>query len=158
MKRTLCTVGWVGLVVVAVPPMVQAQTSDVDAIRRVIEAVAEYSQASNLDAIDTLFAPERGIHIIEGAGVNHGWADYRDNHLGPELEMFENFEYRFYAVEPQVRGDVAWSSFRYDLAVDTPRGHLEREGRGTAVLERRDGRWLIVHLHTSGRARREGGS
>ena len=158
MKRTLCTVGWVGLVVVAVPPMVQAQTSDVDAIRRVIEAVAEYSQASNLDAIDTLFAPERGIHIIEGAGVNHGWADYRDNHLGPELEMFENFEYRFYSVEPQVRGDVAWSSFRYDLAVDTQRGHLEREGRGTAVLERRDGRWLIVHLHTSGRAKREEGS
>ncbi len=156
MKRTLCTVGWVGLVAVAVPPMVRAQTSDVDAIRRVIEAVAEYSQASNLDAIDTLFAPERGIHIIEGAGVNHGWADYRDNHLGPELESFENFEYRFYSVQPQVRGDVAWSSFRYDLAVDTQRGHLEREGRGTAVLERRDGRWLIVHLHTSARARRDG--
>ncbi|MCH8254058.1 MAG: nuclear transport factor 2 family protein, partial [Gemmatimonadetes bacterium] len=107
---------------------------------------------------DTLFAPERGIHIIEGAGINHGWVDYRDNHLGPELESFENFEYRFYGIEPQVRGDVAWSSFRYDLAVDTQRGHLEREGRGTAVLERRDGRWLIVHLHTSGRAKRERGS
>ncbi len=156
MKRTLCTVGWVGLVAVAVPPMVQAQTSDADAIRQVIEAVAAYSQANNLDAIDTLFAPERGIHIIEGAGVNHGWADYRDNHLGPELESFENFEYRFYSVEPQVRGDVAWSSFRYDLAVDTQRGHLEREGRGTAVLERRDGRWLIVHLHTSGRRKPAG--
>ncbi len=158
MKRTLCTFGWVGLVAFAVPPMVQARTSDADAVRRVIEAFAAYSQASNLDAIDTLFAPERGIHIIEGAGVNHGWADYRDNHLGPELESFENFEYRFYSVEPQVRGDVAWSSFRYDLAVDTQRGHLEREGRGTAVLERRDGRWLIVHLHTSGRAKREEGS
>ena len=158
MKRTFCTVGWVGLVAVAVPPMVQAQTADADAIRQVIEAVAAYSQANNLDAMDTLFAPERGIHIIEGAGINHGWVDYRDNHLGPELESFENFEYRFYGVEPQVRGDVAWSSFRYDLAVDTPRGHLEREGRGTAVLERRDGRWLIVHLHTSGRAKRERGS
>ncbi len=86
MKRTLCTIGWVSLVAVAVPPMVQAQTSDADAIRRVIQAVAAYSQANNLDAIDTLFAPERGIHIIEGAGVNHGWADYRDHHLGPELE------------------------------------------------------------------------
>ena len=158
MKRPLCTVGWAGLVAVGCTADGPAQTSDVDAIRGVIEAVAAYSQARNLDAIDTLFAPEDGIHIIEGAGVNHGWADYRDNHLGPELESFENFEYRFYSVEPQVRGDVAWSSFRYDLAVDTQRGHLEREGRGTAVLERRDGRWLIVHLHTSGRARREEGS
>ncbi|MCH8256274.1 MAG: hypothetical protein IID06_13070, partial [Gemmatimonadetes bacterium] len=93
MKRTFCTVGWAGLVVVAVPLMVQAQTSDADAIRQVIEAVAAYSQANNLDAMDTLFAPERGIHIIEGAGINHGWVDYRDNHLGPELESFENFEY-----------------------------------------------------------------
>lgn len=92
-------------------PFAHAQTSDADAIRQVIEAVAAYSPANNLDAIDTLFAPERGIHIIEGAGVNHGWVDYRDNHLGPELESFENFEYRFYGVEPQVRGDVAWSSF-----------------------------------------------
>ena len=31
-------------------------------------------------------AQDSGIHIIEGAGVNHGWADYRDHHLGPELE------------------------------------------------------------------------
>jgi ketosteroid isomerase-like protein len=122
----------------------------------VVEAVAAFSQAKNLSAMDTLFAPEGGVHIIEGAGVNHGWADYRDNHLGPELESFENFEYRFYAVEPTVRGNVAWTSLRYDLAVDTERGHIDREGRGTAVLEKRDGRWLIVHLHTSGRAKREG--
>ncbi len=80
MKRTLCTVGWAGLVAVGCTADGPAQTSDVDAIRGVIEAVAAYSQARNLDAIDTLFAPEDGIHIIEGAGVNHGWADYRDNH------------------------------------------------------------------------------
>ena len=86
MKRTFRTVGWVGLVAIAVPPMVQAQTADAEAIRQVIEAVAAYSQANNVHAIDTLFAPEPGIHIIEGAGVNHGWADYRDNHLQAELE------------------------------------------------------------------------
>ena len=154
MRNVLCCTvlsAWIGGVGVS---EVQAQTPDRDAVIAVVEAVAAFSQARNLSAIDTLFAPEEGVHIIEGAGVNHGWADYRDNHLGPELESFENFEYRFYSVEPQVRGDVAWSSFRYDLAVDTERGHIDREGRGTAVLEKRDGRWLIVHLHTSGRARR----
>ncbi len=89
--------------------------------------------------------------------MNHGWADYRDNHLGPELEGFENFKYRYFAIEPQVRGDVAWSAFRYELSVDTSRGHTELEGRGTAVLEKMDGRWQIVHMHTSGRPRRSGG-
>jgi len=128
-----------------------AQTSERDAVIAVIEAVATFSQAKNVSAIDTLFASGRGVHIIEGAGVNHGWADYRDHHLQPELEGFESFEYRYFAVEPQVRQDVAWSSFRYELTADTPRGHVELEGRGTAVLEKQDGRWLIVHLHTSGR-------
>jgi ketosteroid isomerase-like protein len=133
-----------------------AQTSERDAVITVIEAFAAFSQAKNISAIDTLFASDRGVHIIEGAGVNHGWVDYRDNHLQPELEGFENFRYRYYAVEPQVRQDVAWNSFRYELAADTPRGHVELEGRGTAVLEKREGRWVIVHLHTSGRRRRDG--
>ena len=29
--------------------------------------------------------------------------------------------------------------------------HVEAEGRGTAVLEKRGNRWLVVQLHTSGR-------
>ncbi|MCI0432872.1 MAG: hypothetical protein L0271_04380, partial [Gemmatimonadetes bacterium] len=68
---------------------------EVAAVRRVVESVAEYMQARNLGAIDTLFGSTRGVHIIEGAGVNHGWADYRDHHLKPELESFKNFQYRW---------------------------------------------------------------
>ena len=137
-----------------------AQTASLDdtaAVRRVVEALAQFSQAKNLSAVDTLYAPGRGVHIIEGAGINHGWEDYRDHHLKPELEELQNFQYRYYAIEPVVHGDVAWASFRYELAADTPRGHVESEGRGTAVLEKRAGRWVIVHLHTSGR-RKAGGS
>ncbi|HWP36803.1 MAG TPA: nuclear transport factor 2 family protein [Gemmatimonadales bacterium] len=131
--------------------LVAGQTPDQDAVRQVIEAIAEFSQAKNLAAMDTLYAPGGGVHIIEGAGVNHGWVDYRDNHLGRELAEFQNFKYRHYAIEPTVRGTVAWTSFRYELAMDTQNGHVEVEGRGTAVLEKRDGRWVIVHQHTSGR-------
>ncbi len=86
--------------------------------------------------------------------MNHGWVDYRDHHLAPELERTEAFAVRYFAVEPVVRGDVAWASFRYELDAQMDGNALELEGRGTAVLERREGRWLIVHLHTSGRRRR----
>ena len=33
------------------------------------------------------------VTIYEGAGINNGWADYRDRHLGPELKAFENLEF-----------------------------------------------------------------
>lgn len=157
-KRILSTMILVTLLAAASPGEVMAQDDDdTAAIVEVLEALAQYSQEGNLEAIDTLYSSARGVHIIEGAGVNHGWADYRDNHLAPELATFENFEYRYFSIEPQVRGDVAWSGFRYELSVDTPRGHTEIEGRGTAVLEKMDGRWQIVHMHTSGRPKRDGG-
>lgn len=155
MRFALLTLAGLGFTAGTVTRPVAAQTSEEDAVRRVVESVAAFSQAKNIVGLDSLYAHDRWVHIIEGAGVNHGWEDYRDHHLKPELAEFENFKYRYYAIEPQVRGGVAWTPFRYELAVDTPRGHVEVEGRGTAVLEKRNGRWLIVHLHTSGR--RKGG-
>lgn len=141
--------GW-GTQTIASRPA-QAQNQEIAAVRALLEASAVASQAKNLRALDTLYAPDAWVQVIEGAGVNRGWVDYRDHHLGPELAEFQNFSYRYLEIEPQVRGDVAWAPFRYEMSVDTQRGHVEAEGRGTAVLEKRNGRWLIVHLHTSGR-------
>lgn len=140
----------------AIPSFVRAQSPDEAAVRRAVEAVAELTQRKDLAGLDTLFAHDAWVRIIEGAGVDRGWVQYRDHHLKPELAEFEHFTYRFYDVESQVRGDVAWAAFRYNLAVDTSDGHVEVEGRGTAVLERRDGRWKVVHLHTSGRRKTPG--
>jgi len=108
-------------------------------------------EAGDVPALDTLFAPDPWVEIIEGSGVNHGWSDYRDNHLKPELAEMKHLRYRFFEIAPQARGSVAWAAFRYELATDTPTGHVEVEGRGTVILERREGRWLVVQLHTSGR-------
>ena len=160
MRKLLTTTGAMGLLLVgmAVPSPAMAQDPDVEAVELVLMAFAEFAQAKNLAGMDTLFAPDEWVHIIEGAGVNHGWADYRDHHLAPELDEMENFRYRYFAIEPQVRGATAWTPFRYELSADTERGHAEIEGRGTAVLEKRNGRWVIVHLHTSSRRKRPGGS
>lgn len=155
--RIISAMTCVVLVAAAAPSAALAQRDDESAVVKVLLAIAQYSQEGNLGAMDTLYASGGGVHIIEGAGINHGWEDYRDNHLAPELESFENFQYRYYSIEPQVRGDVAWTAFRYDLSVDTSRGHTEIEGRGTAVLEKTNGRWEIVHMHTSGRPKRGGG-
>lgn len=134
-----------------------AGQSKEDTIRDVLVTYAELMQAKDLAGMESLFAPDSGVRIIEGAGVNRGWADYRDHHLGPELEHAEEFQIRYFAVEPQVRNDVAWAAFRYELAAVMSGSRVEMEGRGTAVLERREGRWLIVHLHTSGRRKRTEG-
>ena len=131
---------------------VAAQTDGATAeIRSTLERVAESFESGELGLLDDVFAPGPGVHIIEGAGVNHGWVEYRDHHLRPELEAFENFEYRYFAIEPVVRGDMAFAAFRYELSAAIDGSQLNIEGRGTVVLEQLEGHWKIAHLHTSGR-------
>lgn len=154
MKCAHLITAWLILALNPVAPA-RAQTSDTAAVRRVVAAIAEMSQAGNIAALDTLFAHDAWVQVIEGAGVNHGWLDYRDHHLKPELERFRNFRLRYFDVEPQVRGNVAWAALRYEVAFDGPQGHSESEGRGTVILEKRDGRWVVVHRHTSGRRREQ---
>ncbi|MEQ8315092.1 MAG: nuclear transport factor 2 family protein [Gammaproteobacteria bacterium] len=131
---------------------VAAQTDEAEAeIVLTLERIADSFESGELGLLDEVFAPGPGVHIIEGAGVNHGWAEYRDEHLRPELEAFKNLVYRYFAIEPVVRGELAFAAFRYELSADLNGGPLNMEGRGTAVLEQLEGRWKIVHLHTSGR-------
>ena len=140
-----------GVVTLCLATTALSQENEEQEVRQLLERVAQLMEAGDLEPLDDIFAEGRGVHIIEGAGVNHGWEEYRDHHLQPELEAFENFSYRYFAIEPRVKGDVAFAAFRYELKADTSDETIEIEGRGTVVLERIDGAWRIVHEHTSGR-------
>lgn len=50
-----------------------AQGHDEHLVTGVIEALAAHSQARNIAGLDTLYAPDAWVGIIEGAGVNRGW-------------------------------------------------------------------------------------
>ena len=118
-----------------------------------IRAYFAASERGNLVAIDSLVAGER-FNAVEGAGINRGWADYRDNHLGPELKEMTNFRYRPFEVEASTAGDIGWSTFRYAIRADLRGQAIDQVGRGTAILERSGNRWVIRHLQTSSRPRR----
>lgn len=124
-------------------------------MRAIIVSLFAAAERKDVAALDTLYAGQN-LTIIEGAGINRGWVDYRDHHLVPELKEFSDFKYRPFEIEPHVRGNLAWVVFRYALQAAMPERSVDIIGRGTAVLERTDGKWLIRHTQTSGRARRNG--
>ena len=137
-------------------PAVQVQlllTGEAAQVAATIEALFAAAQRGDLTALDTLYAGD-SLTVIEGAGMNRTWADYRDHHLAPEMKEMKNFQYRPSEIEARVAGNVAWAIFRYTLKADVGERPLDIVGRGTAVLERRGQRWVIRHTHTSGRARR----
>ncbi|MEO8028756.1 MAG: SgcJ/EcaC family oxidoreductase [Bryobacteraceae bacterium] len=53
-------------------------------------------------------------------------------------------------VTVKARGDMAWLAANFRLEVTHPDGKATvDEGRQTVVYERRGGRWIVVHRHTS---------
>ncbi len=133
----------------------QAEPPDTLQIRTVIEAVFAAAEAGDMAALDTLYAGE-ALTVIEGAGIDRGWTQYRDHHLAPELEAFRDFRYRPSEIEAQVAGDMGWAIFRYTLGAEYQGAVLDQVGRGTAILERQGDRWIIRHSHTSSRPRQPG--
>ena len=128
-------------------------TSEATRVAATLDALFAAAEGGDLTALDTLYAGD-SLTVIEGAGMDRTWAEYRDHHLVPELKEMKNFHYQPSDIEARVVGNMAWSIFRYTLKADVGSSQVDIVGRGTAVLERRGQRWVVRHIHTSGRPRR----
>ena len=90
------------------------------------------------------------LTVFEGGYVNRGWVDYRDNHLKPELNELKDVKYSLSNIEPHVDGSIGWATFEYTISGKTDKGvAFQDQGLGTAILEKQDGKWRIVHWHSS---------
>jgi ketosteroid isomerase-like protein len=131
-----------------------SQPAGTAAVVQAIRALFAAAERGDLAALDSIYAGD-SLLVIEGAGINRGWTDYRDHHLAPELKEFQNFRYRPFEIEARVSGDLAWATYRYALTADMPDRKVDVVGRGTAILERRGNRWVVRLTQTASRARRE---
>ena len=120
--------------------------------------LAEYDVAFNakdLEKLGTFYHPD--VTVYEGGGINNGWADYRDRHLGPELKEFQNLQFGHTNRRIHVLGDgrSAYTVAAYSLKAKMGERDIDSGGLETLVLVKGDdGRWKIRHSHTSARARR----
>jgi uncharacterized protein (TIGR02246 family) len=110
--------------------------------------------AKDLDKLATFYHP--AVTIYEGGGINNGWADYRDHHLGPELKAFENLQFGHREIEVSMLGQqAAYATARYTLRAKMKERDVDSEGLATYLLMRSaDGTWRIRHSHTSSRPAR----
>lgn len=131
----------------------RARSAEDEQVANVIRSLFAAVERNDMAALDTLYAGD-SLTVIEGAGINRSWRDYKDHHLGPELADMHGLRYRPSDIEVRRRGNVAWVIFRYTLQAQAGARAVDVVGRGTAVLERNGRRWVVRHTHTSGRARR----
>ena len=153
MKRTLCALAMIA----ALPSFVSAQAGagDAAAVETWLKGYDAAFMAKDLDKLATFYHPD--VTIYEGAGINNGWADYRDRHLGPELKAFTNLQFGHTETKVTLMpgGQSAYATSRYTIKAKMGERDLDSEGLETlALLKMPDGNWKIRHSHTSSRPRR----
>ena len=153
--RVLIALAFIGLVVLAVANRRAAVASvdDEAAVRDILLKSALSFEKNDMVMATKVWVNDETLTVFESGHANYGWADYRDNHLGPEMAEMKNTKYAFTDIKIHLAGKSAWATFKYTISADVPdKGktrHFDGAGLGTAVLEQRSGRWQIVHWHSS---------
>lgn len=148
----------VGLLVAASSAIAAAPTAKpASGEAAVLASVAAYRSAiaeGSLDKLAAVVEPE--LTIMEGTHLNRGWADYRDNHIGPEMKEWKAFRVADpTVVDVSVAGDWAYAVSRATYTIVLPTKTVVLESAETFVLLRRDGSWRVRHVHSSSRKLRE---
>ena len=108
--------------------------------------------AKDLAKLATMYAPETIVY--EGSGINRGWKNYSETHLGPELKAFENLECAHTNVVPHVLGaDSAYVTADYMIKAKTGERLMDSGGLATFVLSKDASGWKIRHTSTAARRR-----
>ena len=112
--------------------------------------------ARDTDKLAVLYHPD--VTIFEGSGINRGWVDYRDNHLGPELKSFQDLQWSHSNLVVHMLGDsAAYVTADYAIKYKTGDRVVDSGGIATHVLVKEQGAWKIRHSHTAARRRAPGG-
>ena len=133
----------------------QPASNEATAIEAWLKGYDAAFNAKDLEKLATFYHPD--VTIYEGGGVNNGWVDYRDRHLGPELKAFENLQFGHSNTKVTVLpgGHSAYATAEYSIKAKMGEREIDSRGLETLVLIRgADGSWKIRHSHTSSRPAR----
>ena len=149
-RRTLLVL--LAIAVVTIPTAAQPPGGDAGLVAW-LQSYDHAFVSKDLERLSAFYHPD--VTIFEGGGVNTGWVDYRDRHIGPEMRGFENlqFEHRNVVVTLLGGGASAYVTSEYALQARVAGKDVDTGGLETLVMVRNDGAWKIRHSHTSARRR-----
>ncbi|MEO8505080.1 MAG: nuclear transport factor 2 family protein [Acidobacteriota bacterium] len=134
---------------VSVPVARASVGSDEEAINAVIMEESAAFRAGDLPRIAACWDQAETTSVIESGHASWGWFDYRDKHLKAELANMQVATYELSDFRVMTSGDMAFATLHYRIVANYRGVGLRANGLKTVVLRKRDGRWRIVHTHTS---------
>lgn len=128
-----------------------SQNKDSVEIRKVVIQVFKNWSSMKPEMNDPLYiANDRTVLFDINPMQDIGWESQKER----LRKVFKDFEY--FKMEPNQDlavhhlGEVGWATTTWRYEIHLKNGQkFEHEGRGTFVLQKRDGKWLVVHDHIS---------
>ena len=155
-QRTVLTavvfVSLLGFAAESISPAITG-VDDEALVRNALMKSALSFEKNDIAMASQVWANDESLTVFESGHANYGWTDYRDHHLVPEMGEMKNTKYAFSDIKIHLAGKTAWATFKYTIAADVVDNgktrHIDGAGLGTAILEKREGQWRIVHWHSS---------
>ena len=129
----------------------RAGDRDAQTVRAVIEKAYENWAALNSDAKDPYYTADVNAVWFDLAPMQYvGWNAYKEG-VKKQTANIEGANFKIHDdMAVQRRGNVAWATLTFTAEFRLKGGKVERmEARGTEILEKRKGQWIIVHEHVS---------
>ena len=135
-----------------------AASAENAAVKAQLLASAAAFEHHDLAALAGTFVNDDSLTIFEGGDINKGWVDYRDNHIKPELADIKVVHYSLTEIDAHIDASTAWATFNYHIVGSTSKRSFDSYGIGTAILNKVDGLWRIVHWHSTKSPKRTNGT
>ena len=135
----------------------QAQEEDAAALIGIVHAVAKGWEQADGTPFRKHFLDFEGARYIESGGQNTSLTDLIEHHVVPEGDSLDGFELTFSNVETHIEGDFAWAitDTEFEATVKSDQRKLHSRGYETFLFRRVDGKWKVIHAHSSSRPVKE---
>ncbi|WP_159039952.1 YybH family protein [Christiangramia fulva] len=127
------------------------------AVEQVLNKFKEALVSQNLDSTLSLYS--RDSQIFESGGMEGSYNQYLEQHLKPEFEEFESFNFTNYFMDVRIAYPYAFTTETYNYSIDLRDSKSDNpekfdlKGVATSVLKKEKGAWKIIKRHSSSRKR-----
>ncbi len=141
------------LVLFAIPGYLNAQESDAELLIAIVDAIEKGWEQGDGTPFREHFLDFEGARYVESGGQNEGLTDLVEHHVKPEGDALDDFELSLSNVETNIEGDFAWviADVEFKALVKKDQRQIHSRGYETFLFRRVDGKWKIVHTHSSSR-------
>ncbi len=136
-----------------ISPQLLAQEDDSVALVAIIDAVEKGWEHGDGTPFREHYLDYDGARYVESGGQNEGLTDLIEHHVEPEGDALDNFELSLSDVETHIEGDFAWAiaNVEFKAILKSEQRELHSRGYETFLFRLVDGKWKVIHTHSSSR-------